>query len=118
MDGTFQPITNHPITQSPQHPITPTPRPAGSPPARRRGAGRSWQEDHGSHKSSPLGKIEWAAGEIGDAATCLFDNHGTGSVVPDLLAVIRPARGQKPRENLSAAGGQDGVLRLAVDRHR
>ena len=113
------PSPHHPITPSPHHPIIPTPRPAGSPPG-----AASWsrpfvaRRPRFSQSARPWEKSSGAAGEIGDAATCLFDHHGTGRMIPDLLAVIRPARGEKPRENLSAAGGQDSVLRLAIECHR
>ena len=61
-----------------------------------------------------VGEIERFAVEVGDSATGFFDDDRAGGLVPDFFAVVGARRGEEAEHDVAAAGGEDGVLGLAV----
>ena len=65
-----------------------------------------------------VGEIERFAVEIGDSAAGFFDDDRAGGLVPDFFAVVGARRGEQAQHHVAFAGGEDGVLGLAIHADR
>ncbi len=63
---------------------------------------------------SAVREVEGFAVEIGDAAAGFFDDDRACGLVPDFFAVVGARRGEEAEHDVATAGGEDGVLGLAI----